>query len=180
MKEVGWGNDCLVNWRCVGRLTLYITSYVGVWTLVFVDELDNAQQIFLLKLLQCFSDLLVVVLLSTLLGRESLLLGSMIVIRGKRARLSQALLQVLGGVLEHDGVRHIVLVLLEVEVLDDGGQLGLLRGVAIDANLELAPTLILTREGSLGEGYKAERMPLVLYFNSREKSKRIARKGFIL
>jgi hypothetical protein len=86
----------------------------------------------------------------------------MIIIRGKRARLSQALLQVLGGVLEHDGVRHIVLVLLEVEVLDDGSQLGLLRGVAIDANLELAPTLILTREGSLGERYKVERMPLVL------------------
>lgn len=154
----------------IGRLTLYITSYVGVWTLVFVDELDNAQQILLLKLLQCFSDLLVVILLGTLLGCEALLLGSMILVGGKRARLSQALLQVLGGVLEQDGVRHIVLVLLEVEVLDDGSQLGLLRGVAIDADLELAPTLVLTREGSLGERYKAEQMRLApLLWQSRRR-----------
>lgn len=49
-------------------------------------------------------------------------------------------------------MRHLILFLLEVEVVDDGSQLGLFRGVEIDANLKLTPTLVGADEGGLGEG----------------------------
>lgn len=66
----------------------------------------------------------------------------MVVIGGQRASLAQTLLEGLGGVLEGDVVDDLILVLTEVQVLDDGGKLRLLGGVAVDAEIELTPTLV--------------------------------------
>lgn len=100
------------------KLTLNITSYVGVWPLVFIDNLNNTEQILLLKLLQGFGNLLVVVVFGALFSGNALLLGA-IVVGGERTSFAQALLQTLGWILESDGMRLIVLFLVEVEVVDN-------------------------------------------------------------
>lgn len=52
-------------------------------------------------------------------------------------------------------MRGLVLVLLKVEVVDDGGQLRLLGRVAVDADFELTPALVQADEGGLVEGCEA-------------------------
>src|SRR5690349_1726056 len=89
-KRRGKGTNGDTN--LMGELTFDITSNVRVWSLVFVDNLNHAQQILLLELLQGLCNLLVVVLLGALLGRNSLLLGPVVVIGGKRTSFTQALL----------------------------------------------------------------------------------------
>lgn len=102
------------------ELTFNITPYVGVWPLVLVDDLDDTEQILLLEFFQRFSDLLIVVFLGALLGRDSLLLRAMVVIGREGAGFAQALLQTLGGVLENHSVCLLVLGLVEVEIVNDG------------------------------------------------------------
>lgn len=100
------------------KLTLNITSYVGVWPLVFIDDLNNTEQILLLELLQGFGNLLVVVVFG-LLSSKTLLLGTVIVVGGERTSFAQTLLQILGWVLESDSMRLIVLFLVEVKIVDN-------------------------------------------------------------
>lgn len=100
------------------KLTLNITSYVGVWPLVFIDDLNNAEQILLLELLQGFGNLLVVVVFG-LLSSKTLLLGTVIVVGGERTSFAQTLLQILGWVLESDSMCLIVLFLVEVKIVDN-------------------------------------------------------------
>jgi hypothetical protein len=57
----------------------------------------------------------------------------------------------LGGVLENDVVCNLVLIFAEIEILDDGGKLGFLRGVAVNTKVELTPTLVGTGKRWLGE-----------------------------
>lgn len=133
------------------QLTFHIASDIRIRTLVLVNQLDDAQQILLLELLQGLGNLLVVVLLGALLAHEALLLGPLFVGR-QGSRLTKPLLERLRRVLENDGVRNLVLFLLEVEIVDDGSQLSLLRSVEVDTNLKLTPTLVGADEGGLGEG----------------------------
>lgn len=138
----------------LAALTFHVTPNVRVGALVLVDQLDHAQQVVLLELLQRLGNLLVVELLrTTLLGGKALLLTGPVLVGGQGARLAQALLQGLRRVLEGDGVGGLVLGLLEVEVVQDGRQLRLLGGVALDADLELAPTLVGAGKWGLGEGF---------------------------
>lgn len=137
------------TWR--EGLTFNITPDIGLRSLILVDQLDDAQKILLLKLLQGLGDLFVVILLGSLLAHETFLLGSVFV-RGQRARLAKPLLKCLRRVFKHNRVCHLILFLLEVEVVDDGSQLGLFGSVEIDANLKLTPTLVGANEGGLGEG----------------------------
>lgn len=140
------------------RLTFHITPNVSVRPLVLVDQLDHAEQILLLQLLQRLRDLLVIVLLlralaATSTDRGSLLLAGPVLIGGQGSCLAQPLLERLRGVLEGDGVCALVPGLREVEVVHDGLELGLLRGVAVDADLELTPALVAAVEGCLGVSY---------------------------
>lgn len=77
----------------------------------------------------------------------------MIIISRKRTGFAQTFLQALGGVLEGHGVHFLVPLPLKVEVVNDGSQLGLLSGVAVNRDLELAPALVLTREGGFCEAW---------------------------
>jgi hypothetical protein len=133
------------------QLTLHVAPDVRVGAFVLVDELDHAQQILLLELLESFGDLLVVELLRALLGGDALLLGP-ILVGGQGAGLAESLLQCLGRVLENYRVCGFVLGLQEVEVLDDWCRFGLLRRVAIDADFEFTPTLVGADEWRLEEG----------------------------
>lgn len=135
----------------VPKLTFHIASDIGIRRLVLVDQLDDAQQVLLLKLLERIGNLLVVVLLGALLARDALLLGPVLVGR-QRARLAQPLLERLGRVLEDDSMRDLVSLLGKVKVVDDGGQLGLFRGVEVDSNLKFTPALVGANEGRLCEG----------------------------
>lgn len=143
--------DIFFQWERKGGLTFNITPDVGIRPLVLVDQLNDAQKILFLELLEGLGDLLVVILLGSLLADEALFLRS-VFIRGQRTRLAQPLLECLGRVLEDHRVCHLVLFLLKVQVMDDGSQLGFFRGVEIDANLKLTPTLVRADEGGLGEG----------------------------
>lgn len=86
-----------------------------------------------------------------LAGEAALLLGAVLVC-GERPRLAQALLQGLRGVLEDDGVGGLVLGLEKVEVVDDGGELGLFGGVAVDGDFEFTPAFVGASERRLGKG----------------------------
>lgn len=132
-------------------LTFNITPYIGFGSLVLINQLNDAQEILLLKFLQGLGDLFVIVLLGPLLAHQALLLRSLFV-RRQRAGFAKSLLECLGWVLENNRVRHLILFLLEVEVVDDGSQLRLFGGVEIDANLKLTPTLVGADEGGLREG----------------------------
>ena len=135
-------------------LTFDIASDIRLRRLVLVDQLDDAQHILLLELLKSVGNLLVVVLLGALLAGDALLLGPVLV-RRQRARLAQPLLERLRRVLEDHGMRDLVPFLGEVQVVDDGGQLGLFRGVEVDADLKLTPALVGADKGRLCEGYAA-------------------------
>lgn len=150
-KEDTRNVECFFGGTKGGGLTFNVTPDIGFWPLVFVNQLNDAQKILLLELLERLGNLFVVILLSSLLAHEAFLLGSVLVGR-QRARLAKPLLECLGRVLEDDGVRHLILVLLEVEVVDDGSQLGLFRGVEVDANLKLTPTFVRADEGGFGKG----------------------------
>lgn len=91
-KRKGKGKGANDDTKLAGELTFDVTSYVRVWSLVFVDNLNHAQQILLLELLQGLCNLLIVVLLGALLGRKSLLLGPVVFIGGKGTRFTQPLL----------------------------------------------------------------------------------------
>jgi hypothetical protein len=136
------------------KLTLNVTPYICLGTLALVDHLNDLEQVLLLKLLQRLGDLLVVVFLASLLtayAAKTLLLRSVLVV-GQGPGLAQLLLQRLGGVLEGDAVCGRVLLLLEVEVLDDGGELGLLGRVEVDDDFEFAPSLVAAEEWRIREG----------------------------
>lgn len=88
------------------RLTIDVTSYVGVRALVLVDHLNDPQQVLLLELLQRFSNLFVVVFLCAALAASKTALLSIV---GQGACFTEALLQGLGRVLEYDCVDGLVL-----------------------------------------------------------------------
>lgn len=136
------------------RLTFDVTSYVSVGTLVFVDHLDNAKQVFLVELLESFGNLFKVKLLHAALASLRALLVAVIFV-GHGSQLRQALLEGLRGVLEDDGVRNLVALFQEVEIVDDGSQLGLLRCVAINGDFELSPTFVFADERRFVEGFSS-------------------------
>lgn len=63
----------------VRKLTFHIASDIRIRALVLVNQLDDAQQILLLELLQGLGNLLVVVLLGALLAHKALLLRPLFV-----------------------------------------------------------------------------------------------------
>ena len=78
-------------------------------------------------------------------------------------------MQVLRGILEGDGMRHLVLVLGKVEILNDGGQLCLFGGVAVNADFEFTPTFIFTEERSFREACAVETLSAVAGMIGRER-----------
>ena len=50
-------------------------------------------------------------------------------------------------------MRGFVVRLEKVEVVDNGGQLGLFGRVAVDGDFEFSPTFVGANEGRFGEGY---------------------------
>jgi hypothetical protein len=60
----------------------------------------------------------------------------------------------LRGVLEGYGVGYLVLFFEEIQIVNNGSQLGLFSCVAVDADFELTPSLVATKKWSFGEGWR--------------------------
>lgn len=119
-----------------------------------MDQLNDVEEVVFAQLAEPIRHFLVVPPGLPLLKVTSLarLRSARIVVAANGAGLAEDVDEVLGGILESDGLDVVVLWSGEVQVMVDGNLTTLLGGKHVNGHLELAPALILASKGSFMKG----------------------------